>query len=170
MQATPIGKLGETVDLGTPSAPPFMDVGNVEDFEVVSEKSIDGQYKEPEQVFSGDKVFQESVKTETEVGERYDYREVNIFFGFFIILFHRLTVILSRDDDETLGERENPAPVRCADSVNHIPYYCARLYTTYILDIAIVPLLSYSIISCSPVILVPKTSFRGLSHLIIYGA
>ncbi|KAI3457041.1 hypothetical protein Pfo_013704 [Paulownia fortunei] len=100
---TPIGILGETVDLGTPSAPPFMDIGNAHDSEAGSEKSIDRKYKESEQGFSDDKVFSEqsekSVKTETEVGER--------------------------GDEETLGEREHPAPVRHANSVNHIPYYYA---------------------------------------------
>ncbi|KAL7129260.1 hypothetical protein ABFS83_13G053500 [Erythranthe nasuta] len=94
---TPVGILG------TPSAPPFMDIGNDRDSEVVSEKSIDGQLKEPEQSFSGDKTFpeqnQESMETETGMHKR--------------------------DDKETLGEREIPAPIQRASSVDHIPYYHA---------------------------------------------
>ncbi|XP_011082883.1 uncharacterized protein LOC105165535 [Sesamum indicum] len=100
---TPIGKLGETLDLGTPSAPPFMDIGNVQDSEVGSEKTTDVQYKESDQGLSGDKVFSEqsqrSLRTETEDG--------------------------GRDDEETLREREHPVPVQHANSLNHMPYYHA---------------------------------------------
>ncbi|KAL0362547.1 UNVERIFIED_CONTAM: hypothetical protein Scaly_1209900 [Sesamum calycinum] len=100
---TPIGKLGDTLDLGTPSAPPFMDIGNVQDSEVRSEKTTDVQYKESDQGLSGDKVFSEqsqrSLRTETEVG--------------------------GRDDEETLGERDHPVPVQHANSLNHMSYYHA---------------------------------------------
>ncbi|KAL0353942.1 UNVERIFIED_CONTAM: hypothetical protein Sangu_0975500 [Sesamum angustifolium] len=100
---TPIGKLGDTLDLGTPSAPPFMDIGNVQDSEVQSEETTDVQYKESDQGLSGDKVFSEqsqrSLRTETEVG--------------------------GRDDEETLGEREHPVPVQHANSLNHMSYYHA---------------------------------------------
>lgn len=76
MQGTPIGKLGEN-DLGTPSAPPFMDIGNVHESEAGSEESIDSQYKELEHGFPGDKGFAEQsnqVQIETEVAQRYDER------------------------------------------------------------------------------------------------
>ncbi|KAL0443731.1 UNVERIFIED_CONTAM: hypothetical protein Slati_2095800 [Sesamum latifolium] len=57
-----------------PSAPPFMDISNVQDSEVGSEKITDVQYKESDQGLSGDKVFSEqsqrSLRTETEVGGR----------------------------------------------------------------------------------------------------
>ncbi|KAK4398224.1 hypothetical protein Sango_1297900 [Sesamum angolense] len=100
---TPIGKLGDTLDLGTPSAPPFMDISNVQDSEVQSEKTTDVQYKESDQGLSGDKVFSEqsqrSLRTETEVG--------------------------GRDDEETLGEREHPVPIQHANSLNHMSYYHA---------------------------------------------
>lgn len=91
MQGTPIGKLGENVDLGTPSAPPFMDTGNVHVSEAGNEKSIDSQYKESELGFSGDKIFSEqskkSVKTETEVvGQRYDERKAIRCVDLFILL------------------------------------------------------------------------------------
>lgn len=78
MQGTPIGKLSENVELGTPSAPPFMDIGNAHDSEARSEKSIDSQHIELEQGFIGDNSFAEqsnkSVKNDTEVGQRYDER------------------------------------------------------------------------------------------------
>ncbi|KAG8386685.1 hypothetical protein BUALT_Bualt03G0174700 [Buddleja alternifolia] len=88
---TPIGKLGE---LETPSAPPFMDIGNeVHNSEVGSEKSIDDQFKESEQGFCREKVIfpeQTTLETEAEMGKR--------------------------KDEETLGERELPAPVRIAQN------------------------------------------------------
>ncbi|XP_057812221.1 uncharacterized protein LOC131026371 [Salvia miltiorrhiza] len=106
---TPIGNMSENVELGTPSAPPFMDIGNAHDSEAGSEKSIDSQFKELEQGFLGDKGFAEqsnkSVKIETEVGQR--------------------------DREELLGENEHPAPVCHANSVNHIPYYCASNQNAY---------------------------------------
>ena len=74
MQGTPIGRLSENVDLGTPSAPPFMDIGHAHDCETGSEKSIDGQCQELQQGICGDKGFAEesnkSVKTEAD--HRYD--------------------------------------------------------------------------------------------------
>ncbi|KAG8386690.1 hypothetical protein BUALT_Bualt03G0175200 [Buddleja alternifolia] len=92
---TPIGKLGE---LGTPSAPPFMDIGNeVHNSEVGSEKSIDDQFKESEQGFCREKVIfpeQTTLETEAEMGKR--------------------------KDEETLGERELPAPVRNVDSTLNV--------------------------------------------------
>ncbi|XP_041994463.1 uncharacterized protein LOC121744855 isoform X2 [Salvia splendens] len=98
---TPIGRLSENVDLGTPSAPPFMDIGHAHDSETGSEKSIDGQCQELQQGICGDKGFAEesnkSVKTE----------------------------MVQRDGERLLGENEHPAPVWQANSVNHIPYYCA---------------------------------------------
>ncbi|PIN16647.1 hypothetical protein CDL12_10693 [Handroanthus impetiginosus] len=104
-KGTPIG----AVDLGTPSAPPFMDMANVHDLEGESDKAIDGQYKEQDSVFSDDKVFLERskryVKTEMGVG--------------------------GRDDEETPVETEHPAPVKRASSVNHIPYYHASGQNAY---------------------------------------
>lgn len=74
MQGTPIGNLSENVEVGTPSAPPFMNIGHVCDSEAGNEKSIDNQYKELEYGFLSDKDFVEqsnkSVKTETDVGQR----------------------------------------------------------------------------------------------------
>ncbi|KAH6788803.1 portal protein [Perilla frutescens var. frutescens] len=107
---TPIGKLSENVGLGTPSAPPFMDIGNVHDCEAGSDESIDSKYKELEQGFSGNKGFVEqsnkSVKTETEV--------------------------VRRDVEEVLGENEHSTPaVWHANSANHIPYYCASSQNAY---------------------------------------
>ncbi|GFP90263.1 hypothetical protein PHJA_001170200 [Phtheirospermum japonicum] len=78
-----------------------MDIGNDLDFEAGDEKVIDGQHKEKGPVFPD--VFPEqsekSLKTEAEVGER--------------------------DDAETLGEKDDRAPVQHANSVNHVPYYHA---------------------------------------------
>lgn len=73
MQGTPVGKLGsEKMDLGTPSAPPIVDLGSVCESEAGSEKNIDSQYKE-------DEAFAEqcgkSVKTEAEVVQRYNDRD-----------------------------------------------------------------------------------------------
>ncbi|KAL8512388.1 hypothetical protein ACS0TY_018756 [Phlomoides rotata] len=101
---TPVGKLGgEKVDLGTPSAPPIVDLGSACESEAGSKKSMDSQYKESERRFSADEVFAEqcrkSVKTEAEE--------------------------VQRDGEETCAGREHHAPVLNANSVNHMPYYCA---------------------------------------------
>ncbi|KAL1560530.1 hypothetical protein AAHA92_10730 [Salvia divinorum] len=105
---TPIGRLSENVELGTPSAPPFMDIGH--DSEAGSKKSIhDSQCKQLEQGVYDDKGFAEQsnqpVKTETEVGQR--------------------------DSERLLGENEHPAPSWQANSVNHIPHYCASSQNAY---------------------------------------
>ncbi|XP_042067514.1 uncharacterized protein LOC121810862 isoform X1 [Salvia splendens] len=104
---TPIGRLSENVDFGTPSAPPFMDIGHAYDSETGSEKNIDGQCQELQQGICGDKGFAEesnkSVKTEMD----------------------------QRDSEKLLGENEHPVPVWQANSVNHIPYYCASSQNAY---------------------------------------
>ncbi|KAL6535737.1 hypothetical protein OROHE_012581 [Orobanche hederae] len=98
---TPIGVVGgEYADLGTPSAPPFLDIGD----EAGDEKSVDCRHKESEKIFPGDDAFSEQshkirLKTETGVGER--------------------------EDEQTLGEGEVSAPVWHANSVNQGPYYHA---------------------------------------------
>ncbi|KAL3652499.1 hypothetical protein CASFOL_002180 [Castilleja foliolosa] len=66
--------LGDTADLGTPSAPPFMDPGIDHEFVAGVEKVIDGQHEETEPVFAN--VFPEQSKTETEFGERGDEETV----------------------------------------------------------------------------------------------
>lgn len=90
MQGTPVGNLSENVELGTPSAPPFMDVGNAHDSEAGSEKSIGSKHNELEQGFLGDRGFAEqsnkSVKFETEVGQRYD--EKMAFYCIGLVVLH----------------------------------------------------------------------------------
>lgn len=134
MQGTPIGKLSENVDLGTPSAPPFMNIGNVCDSEAGSERGVDNQYDELEQGFSVDKGFAEQsstqVKAETEVGQRY---AESIVFLFILDMFRYLIEVFCRDGEERIGENEHPAPVWHAESVNQMPYYCARLYFSQVL-------------------------------------
>lgn len=39
-----------------------------------------------------------------------------------------MIVIICRDGEEILGQSEHLAPVWQANSVNNIPYYCARSY------------------------------------------
>ncbi|CAA0816274.1 Unknown protein [Striga hermonthica] len=101
---TPIGMLGETADLGTPSAPPFMDIGNVHDIGIGDEKSINGQHKALEKVFPGADVFSEQSKKHLEAKAK----------------------VGKRIDEETLvGREDHPAPVCSANSVSHVPNYLA---------------------------------------------
>ncbi|XP_051151756.1 uncharacterized protein LOC127265803 [Andrographis paniculata] len=101
---TPAGVLSEA-DLETPSAPPFMDMGNApDDSEGRSGRNIDIRYKEPDQGFSCEKALpgqsEKSSKAETEVP--------------------------ARDAEETLEESEYIAPpVSHGNSLSHVPYYNA---------------------------------------------
>ncbi|CAA3027510.1 Hypothetical predicted protein [Olea europaea subsp. europaea] len=102
---TPIGNLNDMAELGTPSAPPVMDFGReMNEFEVKNEQ-INNQVnmeKESENGLPGDDVVfsgQRGVSVKSEVDER--------------------------EDEETLGEKEPPASVWHANSMNHSPYYDA---------------------------------------------
>ncbi|XP_073135598.1 uncharacterized protein [Henckelia pumila] len=97
---TPVGKLNDALDLGTPSAPPVLDNDSDLHSEVGNEKHNDDVHEVSEHSFSGNTAIVSGP------GDGYPN-----------------TGVAKRDDEEKLGERELPASSYLANSFT--PYYDA---------------------------------------------